>query len=128
MNWPGSAPTRRCPTAVEEMLRYDTPLQLFERRAPSDVEIGGRHGRSRDRGRRPARLGQPRSGRFDEPDRFDLGRDPNPHLAFGAGIHFCLGAPLARLELRVAAALLDASPVAPAGEPGASPDLRPARV
>jgi cytochrome P450 len=93
-------------TAVDEMLRYDSPLQLFERTATEDVEIGGvlvRHGQ-----RIAALLGSAnRDGEaFDGPDDFDVGRDPNPHLAFGAGIHFCLGAPLARLELQITVPLL----------------------
>jgi cytochrome P450 len=88
------------PAAVEELMRWDTPLQLFERWALEDVEI---HGMSVPRG---AELGllfgsanrDPRV--FDTPDELRLDRGPNPHLTFGAGIHFCLGAPLARLELQ----------------------------
>jgi cytochrome P450 len=90
------------PTAVEELLRYDTPLQLFERWVLEDSEICG------VRVPKGAELGLlfGSSNRdpdvFVEPDRLDLGRDPNPHITFGAGIHFCLGAPLARLEMQVA--------------------------
>ena len=67
---------------------------------------------------------------FAEPDRMDVLRDPNPHIGFGAGIHFCLGAPLARLELQ--ASLPAAARALPAAAPGrrarAAPDLRPARL
>jgi cytochrome P450 len=89
-------------TAVEEMLRYDTPSQLFERTATRDVEIAGitvREGQ-----KIAALLGSANRdpGAFPDPDRFDVDRDPNPHIAFGAGIHFCLGAPLARLEMQQA--------------------------
>jgi cytochrome P450 len=86
---------------VEEMLRHDSPLHLFERTATSDVELHGVTIRSGEKV--AALLGaanrDPRV--FAEPDRFDPHRDPNPHLAFGAGIHFCLGAPLARMELQI---------------------------
>jgi cytochrome P450 len=86
---------------VEEMLRHDSPLHLFERTATTDVELHGatiRHGE-----KVAALLGAANRdpGVFDDPDRFDAGREPNPHLAFGAGIHFCLGAPLARMELQI---------------------------
>lgn len=90
------------PTAVEELLRYDTPLQLFERWVLEDSEICGV---TVPKG---AELGLlfGSSNRdpdvFLDPDRLDLGRDPNPHITFGAGIHFCLGAPLARLEMQIA--------------------------
>jgi cytochrome P450 len=90
------------PTAVEELLRYDTPLQLFERWVLEDSEICG------VRVPKGAELGLlfGSSNRdpdvFAEPDRLDLARDPNPHITFGAGIHFCLGAPLARLEMQIA--------------------------
>ena len=88
------------PTAVEELLRFDTPLQLFERWVLEDVEVDGvRIPRGAELGlvfgsanRDPAV--------FAEPDVLDLTREPNPHLTFGAGIHFCLGAPLGRLELQ----------------------------
>ncbi len=88
------------PTAVEELLRFDTPLQLFERWVLEDVEVDGvRIPRGAELGlvfgsanRDPAV--------FAEPDALDLTREPNPHLTFGAGIHFCLGAPLGRLELQ----------------------------
>ena len=86
---------------VEEMLRHDSPLHLFERTATSDVEL---HGVTVREGQKVAALlgaANRDPGVFEEPDRFRADRDPNPHLAFGAGIHFCLGAPLARMELQV---------------------------
>ena len=89
------------PTAVDELLRFDTPGQMFERWVLEDVEL---HGVRVPRG---AELGlllgsanrDPQV--FDGPDELDLGREPNPHLTFGAGIHFCLGAPLGRQELQI---------------------------
>jgi len=94
------------PRAVEELVRYDAPLQLFERTAYDDVELGGVTVRTGEKV--AALLGSANRDPevFPEPDRLDLGRDPNPHLGFGAGIHFCLGAPLARLELSVSVATL----------------------
>jgi len=99
------------PSAVEELLRFDTPLQMFERWVLEPFEL---HGHSIPKG---AELGlifgsANRDDRvFDDPDALDLSRDPNPHLTFGAGIHFCLGAPLGRLELQTSfATLLDRFP------------------
>ena len=86
---------------VEEMLRHDSPLHLFERTATADVEL---HGVTVRRGDKVAALlgaANRDPAVFAEPDRFVADRDPNPHLAFGAGIHFCLGAPLARMELQI---------------------------
>ncbi|MEX2122867.1 MAG: cytochrome P450 [Woeseia sp.] len=87
-------------TAIEEMLRYDAPLHLFHRFACEEIVIegqviprGGKIGLLYGSANR-----DPDS--FPEPDRFDIARSPNRHLAFGAATHFCLGAPLARLELR----------------------------
>ena len=88
------------PTAVEEMLRYDSPSQLFERTATRDVEVGGV---TVEAGQRiAALLGSANRDPevFADADSFDVTRDPNPHIAFGAGIHFCLGGPLARLEMQ----------------------------
>jgi cytochrome P450 len=88
------------PTAVEELMRFDTPLQMFERWVLEPIEV---QGVAIPRG---AELGllfgsaNHDPAVFDRPDEMDLGRDPNPHLSFGAGIHFCLGAPLARIELQ----------------------------
>lgn len=89
--------------AVEEMLRFDTPLHLFRRIALEDVELSG--GTLLRRGEAVALLlgaanRDPR--RFADPDRFDPARETGGHVSFGAGIHFCVGAPLARLELAVA--------------------------
>jgi cytochrome P450 family 142 subfamily A polypeptide 1 len=92
----------RIPRAVEEMLRWVTPIQNMMRTAAEDAEIGGHHFRKGDR----LLLLYPSANRdeavFDQPFRFDVARDPNPHLAFGGrGAHHCLGSSLARLELRV---------------------------
>jgi cytochrome P450 len=89
------------PTAVEEMLRWVTPLIYFRRTTTREVELRGRvlpkgakvalyyHSANRD------------EEVFESPFRFDVGRTPNHHLAFGIGEHFCLGSHLARLEIRV---------------------------
>jgi hypothetical protein len=86
---------------VEEFLRHDSPLHLFERTAKERTEVAGV---VLEPGTTVAALlgaANRDPAVFADPDRFDPGRDPNPHLAFGAGIHFCLGAPLARLELEI---------------------------
>ncbi len=94
------------PTAVEELMRFDTPLQMFERWALEPIEILGIEVP------RGAELGllfgsaNHDPAVFDDPGRLDLARAPNPHLSFGAGIHFCLGAPLARIELQTSFATL----------------------
>jgi cytochrome P450 len=87
---------------AEEFLRHDSPLHLFERTAKEGAEVAGV--RLEPGVRIAALLGAANRDPavFADPDRFAPGRDPNPHLAFGAGIHFCIGAPLARLELQVA--------------------------
>lgn len=89
------------PTAVEEMLRYWPPIHHFRRTAMCDVEMRGKLIRRGDK----VLMWYPAANRdpsvFEDPDRFDIRRDPNEHLTFGVGEHFCLGANLARLELRV---------------------------
>ena len=93
-------------TAVDELLRFDTPLPLFERWVLQDIEVGGVQIR---RGEEVALLFGSANRDPDawaDPDRLDLRRAPNPHVAFGAGIHYCLGAPLARLELQTAFATI----------------------
>jgi cytochrome P450 len=87
---------------VEELLRFDAPLHLFTRYALRDVEIAGIGLRQGDRIGLLLGAANRDPLVFAEPDRFDPRRAPNPHVAFGGGIHFCVGAPLARLELRVA--------------------------
>ncbi len=101
-----AAPWDTAPTAVEEMLRYDAPLQLFERTAKEDVEVAGVRLTAGEK--IAALLGSANRDPevFPDADVMDVGRDPNPHLGFGAGIHFCLGAPLARVELQASVPLL----------------------
>jgi cytochrome P450 len=87
--------------ALEELIRFDAPLQLFERTATADVTVCGQTIRA---GQTVACLMGSANrdvAAFAEPDSFDVGRDPNPHVGFGMGRHFCLGAPLARLELQI---------------------------
>jgi cytochrome P450 len=84
--------------ATEECLRYDPPVKSLQRIAAQDVELRGKVIRTLDRVRWliPSANRDPRQ--FPNPDAFDITRSPNPHVAFGAGIHFCLGAYLARME------------------------------
>jgi cytochrome P450 len=80
-------------------LRFDAPLHLFERTATADTEIGGVTVKA---GQKIASLlgsANRDASVFDRADEMDLTRDPNPHIGFGAGIHFCIGAPLARMEM-----------------------------
>ena len=88
-------------TALEEFMRFDAPLHLFERTAIVDTELGGV---KIEKGQKIAALigsANRDSTVFEKADEMDVTRDPNPHIGFGAGIHFCLGAPLARLEMSV---------------------------
>jgi cytochrome P450 len=92
------------PSAIEEVLRYRSPVQWMFRFTRRDVQL---HGQTIPAGRMvlPVIGSANRDPRhFADPHRFDVARDPNPHVAFGHGIHFCIGAPLARLEARIALA------------------------
>ncbi|MCK5892322.1 cytochrome P450 [Aeromicrobium sp.] len=88
-------------TALEELIRFDAPLQLFERTATADAVVDGQVVRTGEvvaclmgsANRDPVA--------FEDADAFVVSRDPNPHVGFGMGLHFCLGAPLARLELQI---------------------------
>jgi cytochrome P450 len=87
---------------VEETLRFDPPLHLFTRYVLEDLEYAGLAFRKGERVGLLLGAANRDPERFREPGRFDPSRAPNPHVSFGAGIHFCLGAPLARLELGIA--------------------------
>jgi cytochrome P450 len=105
----GLRPGNDVPVTVEEMLRFDAALQLFERTATAPVTVGDV---VVEPGQRIAALlgaANRDPAVFRDPDSFDVGRDPNPHLAFGVGVHFCLGAPLARMELAESLAALFAT-------------------
>jgi cytochrome P450 len=91
---------------VEEMLRFDAPLHLFTRYALADSEFRDLRLRKGETVGLLLGAANRDPARFPEPDRFEPSRTPNPHVSFGAGIHFCVGAPLARLELAVALPIL----------------------
>ena len=91
---------------VEEMLRFDPPLHMFTRHALEDVEIGGARLKLGDQIGLLLGAANRDPARYADPDVFDPARDASGHTSFGAGIHFCLGAPLARLEFEVALPLL----------------------
>ncbi|MGW4086084.1 cytochrome P450 [Streptomyces sp. NPDC004822] len=107
------------PSAIEELMRYDTPLQLFERWVLDDIEIDGT---TIPRGAEIAMLfgsANHDPAVFTDPERLDLTRTENPHISFSAGIHYCIGAPLARIELAASmTALLEQAPtLRPAVDP-----------
>jgi len=90
------------PQAVEEFLRYEAPIHYIQRQAAADLEMGGKR---IERGQMVSLMlaaANRDPAQFPDPDRLDVERAPNKHLAFGHGHHFCLGAPLARLEARLA--------------------------
>ncbi|GAB5451882.1 MAG: cytochrome P450 [Halioglobus sp.] len=89
------------PQAIEEMLRWTCPLHYFRRTATADTEVAGQKISAGDRVVMMYSAANFDPAVFDRPMEFDIRRDPNPHLAFGHGIHLCLGANLARLEARV---------------------------
>jgi len=88
--------------AVEELLRYDSPVQLTGRMPTEDIELGGKQIRAGDSVLAVLGAANCDPARFPNPDQLDLTRSDNRHVAFGWGPHFCIGAMLARLEIRVA--------------------------
>jgi cytochrome P450 family 142 subfamily A polypeptide 1 len=115
------------PTAIEEMLRWVSPIKNMARTAAEDVELGGRRIPAGDK----LLLLYPSANRdaavFEDPFTFDVRRTPNEHVAFGFGPHFCLGASLARLEISVMLdQLLERLPDLALVDPDAEPELRPA--
>ncbi len=90
------------PSAVEELLRYESPSQQTARLAPEDTELGGKKIRKRQAVIAVMAAGNRDPERFPDPDRLDLRRTDNRHLAFGWAAHYCFGAPLARMEGQIA--------------------------
>jgi len=88
--------------AVEELLRFDSPLQMFERWVLEETEIGGHPLRKGTKVGLLFGSANHDESVFDHPERLNLTRAPNPHVSFGAGVHHCVGAPLARVELEAA--------------------------
>jgi cytochrome P450 len=111
------------PTAVEELIRYDAPLQLFERTATAPTTVAGHPLEPGDRIAALLGAAARDPAVFESPDRLDIGRSPNAHLGFGAGIHYCVGAPLARVE--IAAALEALATRLPELRLAAEPERRP---
>jgi cytochrome P450 len=89
------------PNAVEEMLRYCNPLHYFRRTATRDTELGGKRIAAGDKVAMYYTSANRDDEVFADAQSFDIRRTPNPHLSFGIGAHFCLGAHLARLEAKI---------------------------
>jgi pimeloyl-[acyl-carrier protein] synthase len=109
-------------SAVEELLRYDSPVQFTSRHALADLDLGGRQVGAGETVVAVLGAANRDPAQFPDPDRLDLARQPNRHVAFGGGIHFCLGAPLARMEARIAIPALLAR--LPGLEVGPGPPVR----
>jgi cytochrome P450 len=109
----------RMPVAADEMLRWWTPVMTFRRTATRDCELGGQQVRTGDKVVVSFISANHDDAVFADPDRFDIGRQPNPHLVFGHGPHFCLGAHLARSQMRALfdEVLAHTSSLAYAGQP-----------
>jgi cytochrome P450 len=111
------------PAAIEELLRYDTPAPMFERWVLEDVDVGGvRIPRGSEVALQFASANRDPAV-FPDPDVLNLTRDPVPHITFGLGVHYCLGAPLARIELAESfgAVLRLAPQLSPVAEPAWKP-------
>ena len=93
-------------TAVEELLRYDTPLHFFKRWVLEDTTVGEQSFAFKSRVAVLLGAANHDPAVFDKPEELDITREKNPHVSFGGGIHFCVGAPLARLELQTAIPIL----------------------
>jgi cytochrome P450 len=91
-------PVGRAKWATEECLRYDAPVKSIQRLASQDIEVRGKVMEKNDRIRWFISSANRDPNVFAEPDKFDISRQPNPHVAFGNGVHHCLGATLARVE------------------------------
>jgi cytochrome P450 len=94
------------PGAIEEVLRYRSPVQFMYRRVVADVTLRGSHLRANQMVLALIGSANHDEAQFSNPESFDIRRAPNRHIAFGQGTHFCLGAPLARLEAKIALTLL----------------------
>jgi cytochrome P450 len=94
------------PTAIEEVLRYLPPVWFVVRQTKTEVELGGKHIPANQIVLTWLASANRDETQFANPDQFDVGREPNRHLGFGHGIHFCVGAPLARLEAKIALSMM----------------------
>ena len=112
-------------SAVEEIVRFDSPIQFVHRNVLEDLELEGQHLSAGDVVMVLLAAANRDPARFADPDRFDIGRPDNLHLAFAWGLHFCLGARLARMEgqLVLAGLVKRFAKVEPAGEPVRNPGL-----
>ncbi len=113
------------PRAIEEMLRYDGPVQSTVRFTKEPVQLGGTEIPAGAFAMMIVAAADRDPAQFKNPEKFDITRDPNEHVAFGEGIHFCIGAPLARMEARIAfEAMLERFPQLRLKDPAIKPTYK----